>query len=65
MQQAGCTNRCSHTRVRSIDIDASDVNRVGAQCIQVLLAAAKSWRAEDQHFKVEKPLRSSSKRCNY
>ena len=36
-----------------IDIDASDVNRVGAQCIQVLLAAAKSWRAEDQHFKVE------------
>lgn len=37
-----------------IDIDASDVSRVGAQCVQVLLSAAKSWRAEDQKFKVEK-----------
>ena len=36
-----------------IDIDASDVKRVGAQCIQVLLAAARSWRAEDQHFRIE------------
>jgi len=28
------------------------VSRVGAQCVQVLLAAAKSWRAEEQNFKV-------------
>ncbi|MDF1608831.1 STAS domain-containing protein [Hoeflea sp. YIM 152468] len=37
-----------------IDIDASDVSRVGAQCMQVLLSAAMTWRAEDQNFKVEK-----------
>ena len=36
-----------------IDIDATDVTRVGAQCVQVLLAAALSWRAEDQSFKVQ------------
>lgn len=35
-----------------IDIDATDVSRVGAQCVQVLLAAAVSWRAEDQRLKV-------------
>ncbi|KGF68501.1 chemotaxis protein CheX [Hoeflea sp. BAL378] len=35
-----------------IDIDATDVTRVGAQCVQVLLAAALSWRAEDQSLRV-------------
>jgi len=36
-----------------IDIDATDVSRVGAQCVQVLLAAAVSWRADDQSLKVK------------
>ncbi len=36
-----------------IDIDATDVTRVGAQCVQVLLAAALSWRSEDQSLKVK------------
>ena len=36
-----------------IDIDATDVTRVGAQCVQVLLAAAVSWRAEDQSLTVK------------
>ncbi|MEP3439232.1 MAG: STAS domain-containing protein [Hoeflea sp.] len=36
-----------------IDIDATEVDRVGAQCVQVLLAAALSWRADDQILKVK------------
>lgn len=39
-------------RGADIDIDASEVGRVGAQCVQVLLSAAISWRAEDLCFKV-------------
>jgi chemotaxis protein CheX len=35
-----------------IDVDASEVNRVGAQCVQVLLSAVQSWRADRQQFKV-------------
>jgi len=41
-------------RGADIDIDASDVGRVGAQCIQVLLSAAISWRAENLCFRVGK-----------
>lgn len=36
----------------NIDVDASDVSRLGAQCVQVLLSAVQSWRADDQSFKV-------------
>lgn len=35
-----------------IAVDASEVTRVGAQCIQVLLAAAESWRKSDRVFRV-------------
>ena len=37
-----------------IDIDASEVTRVGAQCVQVLLSAALSWRSDEQSLKVGK-----------
>jgi chemotaxis protein CheX len=40
-------------RGADIDVDASEVVRVGAQCIQVLLSAVMSWRAENLRFKVE------------
>ncbi|MBC7284054.1 STAS domain-containing protein [Hoeflea sp.] len=36
-----------------IDIDATAVTRVGAQCLQVLLAAAVSWRADEQSLTVK------------
>ncbi len=35
-----------------IDVDASEVSRIGAQCIQVLLSAAQSWRFDHHSFKV-------------
>ncbi len=35
-------------RGQDLDIDASEVRRVGGQCLQVLLAAGKTW-ATDGH----------------
>lgn len=35
-----------------VTIDPSHVGRVGAQCIQVLIAAAKSWKADGIYFAV-------------
>lgn len=36
----------------NVSVDASDVTRVGAQCMQVLLSAAQSWRVLDMRFSV-------------
>lgn len=36
----------------NVSVDASDVTRVGAQCMQVLLSAAQSWRVLDMKFSV-------------
>ncbi|WP_420410597.1 STAS domain-containing protein [Hoeflea sp.] len=36
----------------NLELDASHVNRVGAQCMQILMSAAQSWQAEKQGFKV-------------
>lgn len=37
---------------KDIVVDATAVKRVGAQCVQVLLAAARFWRAERLPFHV-------------
>ena len=36
-------------------VDASRVERLGAQCLQVLLAARKAWQAQECEFAVEGP----------
>ncbi|MCY6382421.1 STAS domain-containing protein [Hoeflea prorocentri] len=36
-------------------VDASQVDRVGAQCIQLLLSAKKSWGDDDVPFHLEAP----------
>jgi chemotaxis protein CheX len=41
-------------RGNDISIDASAVERVGAQCVQVLLAAAKSWEDDKKSFSIAK-----------
>ena len=38
-----------------IMIDGSGVERLGAQCLQVLLSARASWAADGHHFSVEAP----------
>ncbi len=40
-------------RGNDLTIDASAVQKSGAQCIQVLFAAAKSWEEDKKEFKLE------------
>ncbi|MBW9090116.1 STAS domain-containing protein [Rhizobium wenxiniae] len=41
-------------RGKDIVIDASAVERVGVQCVQVLVAGAAAWQADKKSFLVEK-----------
>lgn len=41
-------------RGNDLVIDASGVDRVGAQCAQVLVAGAKAWQTDGKSFLVEK-----------
>ncbi len=36
----------------AITIDASAVERIGAQCLQILLAASNAWRADGRAFTI-------------
>jgi anti-anti-sigma regulatory factor len=42
-------------RGKSLIVDASQIRRVGAQSLQVLIAAARTWHADGQHYVVTKP----------
>lgn len=42
-------------RGKPVMLDASGVGKVGAQCIQVLLAAAASWQADAVNFTIAEP----------
>lgn len=42
-------------RGADLTIDASQVRRVGAQCMQVLLAAATTWKSDGRRLSLEKP----------
>jgi chemotaxis protein CheX len=42
-------------RGAALSVDASGVRRVGAQCLQVLLAAAATWKADGMSLRLEKP----------
>lgn len=44
----------TNMRGEDVKIDASEVERVGVQCVQVLLAAAKTWEADSKNFVFEK-----------
>jgi chemotaxis protein CheX len=37
-------------RGHPLEVDGSDVQRLGAQCLQVLLAAQAAWAADNQTF---------------
>jgi chemotaxis protein CheX len=45
----------SAARGAPINLDASAVRRVGAQCLQVLLAAQTTWTAEGLAFDIVDP----------
>lgn len=42
-------------RGQRVALDASDVRRVGGQCLQVLLSAETTWAADGQAFQVVDP----------
>ena len=42
-------------RGRDIALNASQVERVGAQCLQVLLSAAATWSADGAELTLEEP----------
>ena len=41
-------------RGRNLAIDASEVERVGVQCAQVLIAGARTWQADKKSYVVDK-----------
>lgn len=41
-------------RGRNVAIDASEVERIGVQCVQVLIAGARAWQADKKSYVVEK-----------
>jgi chemotaxis protein CheX len=42
-------------RGKPVTLDASGVQRLGAQCLQVLLAARQAWSADGQPWRVVNP----------
>lgn len=42
-------------RGSELTIDASGVERIGGQCMQVLLAAAGTWRADGSDLSIAEP----------
>ena len=38
-----------------VALDASEVDRMGALCLQVLLAAGKAWREDGHDFQIADP----------
>lgn len=45
----------SRARGRPVELDASDVERVGGLCLQVLLTARAAWLADCLAFRVVNP----------
>src|ERR1700676_2835604 len=42
-------------RGQKLDVDAAQVQRVGAQCVQVLMSAVATWKADDRALRVTDP----------
>jgi chemotaxis protein CheX len=42
-------------RGHDLVLDASDVTRLGGQCLQVLLGAVFAWRADGKSFSFDRP----------
>lgn len=42
----------SEHRGGALDLDASKVERIGGLCVQILLAAVRSWRSADKPVRI-------------
>jgi chemotaxis protein CheX len=45
----------SGARRQPVEIDASDVERLGGLCLQILLGAQRAWRADGVAFTIANP----------
>jgi chemotaxis protein CheX len=52
---APLTERLLAARGSDLSLDGAEVLRVGGQCLQVLLAAAKTWSADRASFEITRP----------
>jgi chemotaxis protein CheX len=52
---AGLHADLAGARGHDLALDASDVQRLGGQCLQVLLAASEAWRADGLDFSIINP----------
>jgi chemotaxis protein CheX len=52
---AGLYADLSAARGHHLTLDASDVQRLGGQCLQVLLAASQAWRADGLELSIINP----------
>ena len=52
---AGIKDMLLARRGKSLVVDASQVRRAGAQSLQVLIAAARTWHADGQDYVVKRP----------
>ena len=50
-------------RGSELRVDASRVRRVGAQCLQVLVAAAEAWKTDDARLRVINPTEEFLEGC--
>lgn len=46
-----------------LSVDASRVRRVGAQCLQVLVSAMTTWKADGARFSVDNPTEEFLEGC--
>ncbi len=51
-------------RGKPVTVDASEVERVGAQCVQILMAGIKAWEADGKQFTFRRPLKPLIKPLN-
>jgi chemotaxis protein CheX len=49
------THALLEMRGQSITLDASQVRRIGGQCLQVLLSAQATWAVDGQAFEITTP----------
>jgi len=61
---AALKDELAQFRGRSAVIDASDVQRLGTQCAQVLLSARRTWLAESQTFESKQASEAFSEGLN-
>jgi chemotaxis protein CheX len=52
---APLADRLLHVRGADVALDASQVARLGGQCLQVLMAAGKTWAADRAKFEISTP----------